>query len=140
MEKKHEPARVLITGSGGQLGFELMKRCPEGVECRGVDLPEADITDREAFRRICSDFRPGAVINAAAYTAVDKAETEEEAARLVNATGAGNVAAAAEDSGARIISISTDFVFAGDAGRPYRVSDPARPQGVYGQTKLEGEH
>ena len=139
MKEVRKAVKVLITGSNGQLGFELMKRCPGETECRGVDLPEIDITNRDHVNGLCDDFRPDVLINAAAYTAVDQAETEEEAAFAVNVDGAGNLAEAARSCGSRLIHISTDFVFDGASGRPYQVSDPAVPRGVYGKTKLLGE-
>lgn len=137
--KKNKSFRVLVAGSKGQLGYELLKRSPGGSECLGVDLPETDITNLESILKICFDFQPEVVINAAAYTAVDRAEVEVETARLVNAVGAGNLAEVAEESGSRLISVSTDFVFSGDANRPYKVTDPADPLGIYGKTKLDGE-
>lgn len=139
MKKEKSTGKVLITGSGGQLGYELMKRCPAGMECRGADLPEVDITSMDQVGRLCTEFRPDVLINAAAYTAVDRAETEEAAARSVNVEGAGNLAAAAKSCGSRLIHISTDFVFDGASSRPYRVSDPTGPLGVYGKTKILGE-
>ncbi len=131
--------KVLITGSNGQLGFELRKRCPDEIEILGVDLPEADITDRDHVNGLCADFRPDVVINTAAYTAVDRAETEKKTAFAVNVDGAGNLAEAARSFGSRLVHISTDFVFDGASSRPYRVSDPASPLSVYGKTKLLGE-
>ena len=139
MKEAREAVKVLITGSNGQLGFELRKFRPEEIECRGVDLPEIDITNRDQVIGFCEDFRPDVLINAAAYTAVDQAETEEETAYAVNVDGAGNLAEAARSCGSRLIHISTDFVFDGASGRPCRVSDPAVPLGVYGKTKLLGE-
>jgi dTDP-4-dehydrorhamnose reductase len=131
--------KVLVTGSRGQLGFELMKRCTAGIECRGVDLPEADITSMEQVLGLCGEFSPDVLINAAAYTAVDRAESEEEAARRVNVDGAANAASACRVSRCRLIHISTDFVFDGASRRPYRITDKPAPLGVYGKTKLLGE-
>lgn len=139
MQKRKRSRKILVTGSRGQLGHELMKRCPAGTECRGVDLPEVDITSKEQFLGICGEFSPDVLINAAAYTAVDRAETEELAARRVNIDGAENAAAACRLSGCRLIHISTDFVFDGASGRPYRINDHPAPLGVYGLTKLQGE-
>lgn len=141
MEKKEEmrAGKVLIAGFRGQLGFELMKRCPAGIECRGVDLPEADITNREQVLGLCREFSPDVMINAAAYTAVSRAESEEEVARRVNVDGAENAALACRLSGCRLIHISTDFVFDGASRRPYRTTDQPAPLGVYGKTKLLGE-
>jgi dTDP-4-dehydrorhamnose reductase len=139
MEKEKIAERVLITGSNGQLGYELQKRCPAGIECRGVDLPELDISRMDQVTQLCMEFKPDVLINAAAYTAVDRAESEEETARLVNVDGAGNLAAAVKSIGSRLLHISTDFVFDGASGRPYKVSDPPGPLGVYGKTKMLGE-
>ncbi len=139
MKKRTGRGKILVTGSKGQLGYELMKRCPAGTECLGVDLPDADITSREQVVRLCREFSPDVLINAAAYTAVDRAETEEEAARRVNVDGAENAAAACRLSGCRLIHISTDFVFDGASHRPYRVTDQPAALGVYGETKLLGE-
>jgi len=139
MREIHSVSKVLIAGSGGQLGRELLKRVPSETECLGVDLPEVDITSGDQVRRLCADFRPDLLINAAAYTAVDRAEKENAAARAVNVDGAGNLAAAAEEAGARVIHVSTDFVFDGYSRRPYLETDPPGPLGVYGRTKLSGE-
>ena len=131
--------RILITGSAGQLGFELQRRCPEGIEGVGGVFPEVDITDVGQVEALLRDIRPGVLINAAAYTAVDKAESDEATATAVNVDGPENLALAAGPAGVRIIHVSTDFVFDGKAGRPYREDDPAAPLGVYGKTKLQGE-
>ena len=131
--------KILIAGSLGQLGFELLKSKPGGTECLGADLPETDITNREQVLGICREYKPDLIINAAAYTAVDKAETDVELAAAVNIGGAANLAGAAESTGAKMIHISTDFVFDGSSGRPRREDDPTGPLGVYGRTKLEGE-
>ena len=136
---KRKRERILVTGSGGQLGYELLKRVPEWCDCLGVDLPDFDLADRDGCHRLVSEFRPGMIINAAAYTAVDRAESEPGAARKVNALGAGNIAAAARSAGSGLIHISTDFVFDGRSFRPYTPNDAANPLSVYGKTKLEGE-
>ncbi|HEX6966468.1 MAG TPA: dTDP-4-dehydrorhamnose reductase [Gemmatimonadaceae bacterium] len=131
--------RALITGADGQLGRELARCVPPGVEVRAVDVGELDITDAAAVRSACSAFAPTVVINAAAYTAVDRAESEPERAFAVNETGAGNVARAAVEQGARIVHVSTDYVFDGTAYRPYRPTDATNPLGAYGRSKLAGE-
>lgn len=136
---KQQRKRVLVTGSGGQLGHELLKRVPEGIDCLGVDLPGFNLTDLVSCRRQVDEFRPSVIINAAAYTAVDRAESEPEAARAVNSLGAGNIAAAATGAGARLIHISTDFVFDGRNCKPYSPGDQPNPLSIYGETKLAGE-
>lgn len=130
---------VLLIGSKGQLGFELSRTCPPDLALTGCDLAEIDIRDAVAVLRLAEDLRPALIVNAAAYTAVDKAESEQELAFSVNARGAGNVAKAAARIGARLIQLSTDFVFEGEQGRPYRPIDPPSPLSVYGASKAEGE-
>ena len=122
----------LITGSNGQLGSELKKLLPEA---EFTDVHELDITDAEAVKDFVSSRKISTIINCAAYTAVDKAEDEPELARCINVDGPANLAA----SGAKIIHISTDYVFDGCGHRPYKPEDDASPVSVYGKTKLEGE-
>lgn len=130
--------RFLITGAGGQLGSELVRiLADEKVYAFGS--AELDITDLLYVGRVVRDIRPDVIINAAAYTAVDLAESEEDKAYQVNATGPANLAIAAGEVGARLIHVSTDYVFAGDASRPYEVTDPTGPKSAYGRTKLAGE-
>ncbi len=131
--------KVLITGAHGQLGRELLHTRPAEVEPVAEDADRLDITDREAVRAFVEGERPELIVNAAAWTAVDRAEEEAEAARAVNEAGAAHLAEAAEGIGARLIQISTDFVFDGVQGTPYRPEDPCRPLGVYGATKRAGE-
>ena len=131
--------KVLITGHRGQLGKALMARSPAGVEIQGADLPEIDIADSAAFTALCAEHSPDLIINAAAYTAVDLAEQEAETAMRVNRDGAGVIANAAADTGARLIHISTDFVFAGQQSSPYTPDDDTGPLGVYGKSKRDGE-
>lgn len=131
--------KVLITGAEGQLGRELQASAPAGVEVVALPRMALDVTDAAAVDAALASSRPAAVVHAAAYTAVDRAESEPEAAHAVNATGAGHVARAAAAVGARLVHLSTDFVFDGAASRPYRPEDPPAPLGVYGASKLEGE-
>jgi dTDP-4-dehydrorhamnose reductase len=131
--------KVFVVGSRGQLGQSLAETAPATVDFAGADLPELDILDAPALRAHLADERPGFVVNAAAYTAVDKAEDEPEMARRVNVDGARNVAEAACNAGARVIYISTDFVFDGSKGMPYEPDDSPAPLTVYGATKLDGE-
>ena len=133
------PMKVLITGTNGQLGWELQRTVPKGLQVTAFGHAELDITDASAVELTISDLNPDLVINTAAYTAVDKAEEEAEKAYKVNAQGAANIAKAAANSNARLIHISTDFVFDGLQSSPYLPSDTTNPLGVYGASKLEGE-
>jgi dTDP-4-dehydrorhamnose reductase len=138
---------ILITGCAGMLGHDV-RRAGEraGHELVGVDLPELDITDAAAVRAFFAERCPEAVVNCAAWTDVDGAETHREQAHAVNAVGAGNLARAAGELDVPMVHLSTDYVFDGQAPldpqgrpRPYLESDPTGPRSVYGQTKLEGE-
>lgn len=131
--------KVLITGKDGQVGWELERSAPDVMEVRALDRSQLDITDSEAVERCLDDFRPNVVINAAAYTAVDKAETDEATAYAVNRDGAANLARGCRDKQARLIHLSTDFVFDGERALPYRPNDDTGPTGVYGLSKLAGE-
>ncbi|ALN73836.1 dTDP-4-dehydrorhamnose reductase [Aureimonas sp. AU20] len=131
--------RLLVTGRDGQVAQALLTLSGGDLELVALGRPALDITDRASLDLAIAEHRPDAVVNAAAYTAVDKAESEEAAAFAVNAEGAGNAAAAAAAAGLPVIHISTDYVFAGDKSAPYVETDPTGPQGVYGRSKLEGE-
>jgi dTDP-4-dehydrorhamnose reductase len=131
--------KVLLVGSAGQLGTELARRIPVDVELRPVDQPALDIGDAAAVRLIVADLRPALIINAAAHTQVDLAESEPEAAFRVNADGPGHLAKAAAVVGARMLHVSTDFVFSGDRPQPYDVDAATGPVNVYGRSKLAGE-
>ena len=137
------PQRWLVTGAHGQLGTDLVqalaRRGADPVDVCAVASGELDITDRTSIASLFAAFRPTAVINAAAYTAVDRAETDKARAYAVNAAGPALLAAEAARSGARLVHVSTDYVFGGDADRPYDVSDRTAPMSVYGRTKLQGE-
>lgn len=130
---------VLITGAGGQLGRALQTSVPAGAQIVPLDRAALDIGDAAAVAALVRDMAPDLLINAAAYTAVDKAETDALAARRINGAGPGNLASAALAVGARFIHVSTDFVFDGSSGVPYRPDHPTAPLGVYGATKLAGE-
>lgn len=131
--------RVLITGADGQIGRALQEAVPAGMEVLAVDLGGLDVTNpRQVAKRVAA-FKPDLVINASGYTAVDRAETEPEAAHAVNAEGAGRLARAAGDVGARMIHYSTDYVFDGGQDRPYLPTDAPHPLGAYGRSKLAGE-
>lgn len=133
--------RWLITGAGGQLGVDLLRVLSgrDGVEAVGLARADLDITDDVAVRDAFAEIRPDVVINAAAYTAVDAAETDETGATLGNEVGPRNLAVAAVAAGARMIQVSTDYVFPGDATEPYDEDAPTGPRSVYGRTKLAGE-
>ena len=131
--------KVLITGAGGQVGRSLAANAPGGTKLIATTRGELDIVNEAATAAAINHEQPDLIINAAAYTAVDKAESEPKLARQVNEIGARNLAEAAAQSGARLIHISTDFVFDGKSSVPYLPSDTPAPLGTYGKTKLAGE-
>lgn len=131
--------RALIAGSGGQLGRALQATAPAGVTVIAPPEADFDITDADAVRAVIADARTDVVINAAAYTAVDRAEADEAAARRVNVNAVGTLAAASRVAGAGFAHVSTDFVFDGTAHRPYPPDALPNPLGAYGRTKLDGE-
>jgi len=131
--------KALLTGANGQLGLELQATVPEGWRLAACGSSDLDVTSVDGAREVLRRERPALVINAAAYTAVDAAEEEAQEAEAVNARGAAHVAEAAREIGARIIHVSTDFVFDGRQSHPYGPGDPTNPLCVYGRTKLEGE-
>lgn len=131
--------KVLITGAHGQLGRALQRCAPADAEIVAVDLDGLDITDGGAVSAFVAEHRPALILNAAAYTAVDKAEADEEAARAVNADAVAHLARAAAANGARLVHVSTDFVFNGTSGIPYPPDAAPSPLGAYGRTKLAGE-
>lgn len=131
--------KVLITGAGGQLGRALQARAPASAKITAIDVADLDLTDFAAVRaRILAD-RPDLVINAAAYTAVDKAESEETLAAAINAGAVGAIAGALAESGGRLVHVSTDFVFDGTSARAYQPHDRRNPLSAYGRTKAAGE-
>lgn len=131
--------KALILGAGGQVGRALAATAPQGVELVALTRTDCDVTDRNAVTAAIRAARPSHVFNAAAYTAVDKAESEPDRAGMLNAAAPGWIAQGARDAGARFIHVSTDFVFGGSSGRPYRPDHPTRPLSVYGRTKRDGE-
>lgn len=131
--------RVLLTGAEGQLGCELLRTTPISCEVTACGRSELDITEIEAVDRKVARLKPNLIVNAAAYTAVDRAEREPELAFQINADGARNVSRASMAHGARLIHISTDFVFDGERGQPYRPEDTPNPLSVYGASKRRGE-
>lgn len=130
---------VLVVGAGGQLGRELQRTVPPGVDCAAVTRAQLDIADATAVDACLQSIAPQLVINAAAYTAVDKAESEREAANRGNAEGPGVLAEACARQGIRLSHVSTDFVFDGNASTPYRPDATTSPLGEYGHSKLAGE-
>jgi dTDP-4-dehydrorhamnose reductase len=132
---------ILVTGSRGQLGSELQAQQagPGAHRFLFTDLPELDITDSDAVLAFCREQEVGAIVSCAAYTAVDRAESEVDTAYRVNRDGAAVLANVAKSCNALLLHISTDYVFDGSSCRPYREEDAARPSGVYGQSKWEGE-
>ncbi|HEV7159034.1 MAG TPA: dTDP-4-dehydrorhamnose reductase [Caulobacteraceae bacterium] len=131
--------KALVTGAAGQVGRAWAAAAPDGWRLTALARAELDIGDGEAVRRSVERLAPDLILSAAAYTAVDRAESEAEAAFRVNRDGAAHLARAAQAIGARLIHLSTDFVFDGAAGRPYRPDDATGPLGVYGASKLAGE-
>lgn len=128
--------KVLITGAMGQLGRALIASAPAHVEIRAVDSADCDLSNAAAITALVQEVAPDLVINAAAYTAVDKAEGEEGTAQAINA---GAVAALVEAHAGKLVHISTDFVFDGASSRAYRPEDARNPLSVYGRTKAQGE-
>lgn len=131
--------KALIFGGTGQVGRALQQHAPNKIQVQVMTRTTCDLTDLHAINSAVQDSKPDLVINAAAYTAVDKAETEASVAHAVNALAAGQMAFAADKVGARFVHISTDFVFDGALSRPYRPDDATAPLSVYGQTKRDGE-
>jgi dTDP-4-dehydrorhamnose reductase len=131
--------KVLITGAGGQIGTELQATAPKEWQMVPCTSSQLDVTRADSVTAIMKRERPSLVIHTAAYTDVDRAEREPDRAAAVNTEGAEHVAAAARDLGARMVFLSTDYVFDGAGRRPYLPEDQARPLSVYGRTKLAGE-
>jgi dTDP-4-dehydrorhamnose reductase len=134
-------ANVLITGANGQLGSEIQKISNQYPELKFsfTDVAELDITSVEKVSEFLADFRPEFLVNCAAYTAVDKAETDEPTATLLNAIAVGILAEQSAKLNCKMIHISTDYVFNGNGPRPYKEDNLVDPQSAYGRTKLEGE-
>jgi dTDP-4-dehydrorhamnose reductase len=132
-------ARALILGAGGMLGSECALSAPPGVEAVAAVKFEGDVTNLDSLRSLFARAKPNLVINAAAYTAVDAAETARDKAFAVNDAGARNVAIACREAGARLVHVSTDFVFDGNATKPYAEWDLPNPRGAYAESKYCGE-
>lgn len=131
--------KALIFGAGGQVGRALSATAPVEGTLIALDRTQCDVTNPDAVARAIREAAPDLVFNAAAYTAVDRAESEPEAAALLNGVAPGFIAEASKAAGARIVHISSDFVFSGTSGTPYRPADSTDPQSAYGATKLQGE-
>jgi dTDP-4-dehydrorhamnose reductase len=130
---------VVVIGAGGQLGRELVQTAGPGVQCIPLERAQLDIGDPADIAACLADIAPQQVLNAAAYTAVDAAEAEPEAAERANALGPGYLAAACQQRQIRLIHVSTDFVFDGESSHPYAPGAPTAPLGEYGRSKLAGE-
>ncbi|MGR5342244.1 dTDP-4-dehydrorhamnose reductase [Vibrio astriarenae] len=131
--------KVLVTGKGGQLAWELEQTLPPHIELISLGIDELDITDNQAVFAACIEHKPALVINAAAYTAVDKAESDRDTAYAVNEQGSENLALACKEINAPLIHVSTDFVFDGSNTSPYQPEDTPNPINIYGDSKLQGD-
>ena len=132
--------KVLVTGVKGQLGHDVVNELTgRGIEAIGVDIDEMDITDAASVNQVIGQAAPDAVIHCAAYTAVDAAEDNEAVCRKVNVDGTRNIAEACKKTGAKMLYISTDYVFDGQGTRPWEPEDERHPLNVYGQSKCDGE-
>jgi dTDP-4-dehydrorhamnose reductase len=130
----------LITGAGGMLGKDLLARlAADGVRSVGLTRGDLDITDPQAVHGAVAQHRPDVVVNCASWTAVDDAETQEAEALRINGEGPRNLATACAETGAKLLQVSTDYVFAGDGTSPYAEDAPTAPRNAYGRTKLAGE-
>src|ERR1043165_8684859 len=134
-------ATVLVTGSTGQLGNELKELAPHypALNFHFFSREELSIANTEAVEKVFAEYKPQFIINCAAYTAVDKAETEKEQALAINATAVGFLARMANQYNAKFIHVSTDYVFDGSSEKPLTEEDPVSPINFYGESKLKGE-
>ena len=131
--------RILLTGRTGQVGWELERALPSLGALTATDRATLDLADHDALRRVVREAKPEVIVNAAAYTAVDRAETEPDLAMQINAEAPGVLAAEAKRCGALLVHYSTDYIFDGSKSAPYQEDDEPRPLNVYGRTKLAGE-
>jgi dTDP-4-dehydrorhamnose reductase len=134
-----ELPRILLIGKVGQVGWELRRTLAPTAHVSCVDFPEIDLTNADSIRRWVRETRPGIVINAAAYTAVDKAESEPEKAMAINGVAPGILAEEAKKLNALLVHYSTDYVFDGSSKTPYVETDPPNPLGAYGRSKVAGD-
>lgn len=132
--------KVLVTGANGQLGYDLMRRLEaRGIAHRGIDIADCDLTDAAATRAYLLAYAPDRVIHCAAYTQVDRAESEPELCRRINADATRTIAEACRTMGSAMVYVSTDYVFGGEGDAPFETDSPRDPRSVYGRTKAEGE-
>ncbi len=132
--------KVLVTGYAGQLGWDTVRLLEaRGIECRGVDMQDFDLTDAQAVKNYVLAYRPTVIVHCAAYTNVDKAESQPEICAAVNGMGTVNIVRAALSVGAKFVFISTDYVFPGTGDQPWQINDPYGPVNVYGMSKVQGE-
>lgn len=131
--------KILLAGINGQLGQELHPMLVKLGDVTWVDRETLDLSQPDMIRQVIGEVKPDSIVNACAYTAVDKAESESDLAMAVNGSGVGILAAEALKLGARLIHVSTDYVFDGSQSHPYQETDPTNPIGVYGRSKLAGE-
>lgn len=131
--------RVLITGANGQLGGALQRLAPAWAEINAIDVDDCDLTDASMLRARLTVEAPDVILNAAAYTAVDKAENDEVLARAINSEAVATMVEAMAETGGKVVHVSTDFVFDGSSARAYQPADTRNPLSAYGRTKAEGE-
>lgn len=132
---------ILVTGVNGQLGYDVVKELnSRNIECKGIDIEDLDIINKNDVALYIEKLKPCAVIHCAAYTAVDKAEDDVDNCSGVNVTGTRNIAEACKKIDAKMIYISTDYVFSGEGDTAFDINDNTSPIGIYGKTKLEGEN
>ena len=139
MSQENSRPKILLTGKTGQVGRELAGLLDRVGEVTAVDRQQLDLTKPDEIRRVVRGVRPNLIVNAAAYTAVDRAESEEAVAQAINGVAPGVLAEEAKKLGALLVHYSTDYVFDGTKGQPYEENDSTNPLSAYGRTKLEGE-
>jgi dTDP-4-dehydrorhamnose reductase len=131
--------KVLLLGSNGQLGWELQRTCPDNITLTALDYPDVDFGSTDSIRKCINESRPYCIINAAAYTTVDKAEQEKELAYRINYQAVLEIAELCRNNTISMVHISTDFIFNGRNFKPYQPDDTSGPESVYGKSKLKGE-
>lgn len=132
--------KVLVTGASGQLGYDVIKQLKKlNIECLGTDRNTLDITNKEQVRSVILNYRPNVVVHCAAYTAVDKAEDDRDICYNINVVGTKYIASVCKEIDAKMVYISTDYVFDGEGDTPFNVDDKPNPINYYGQTKYQGE-
>jgi len=138
-DRKSRPIKVALIGAGGMLAQAVASELPSHWRLFGFDLPDFDLTDQTSVMQLCSELRPDLIINCAAYTQVDRCESEERLATRVNGDGPGYLALTAKALGSLLVHVSTDYVFSGDGSSPYAETDKTSPLSAYGRSKLKGE-